>query len=187
MLTVEATGTVSGPFSLFLPLARDGLGLTLVTHRPVGEDGYFLLSLSPGREDAPPEPKDVTVVLDVSGSMSGEKIRQAREALLNLLDSLSPQDRFRLIAFSNAVRPFELDWRMARPQFLDQAREWVAGLEADHKLRLEVAQNLGLGAVRSVLLEEDHIHLVVVQIPVQVGTLLDDQVTDPVDLDLIIG
>jgi Ca-activated chloride channel family protein len=131
MLTVEATGTVSGPFSLFLPLARDGLGLTLVTHRPVGEDGYFLLSLSPGREDAPPEPKDVTVVLDVSGSMSGEKIRQAREALLNLLDSLSPQDRFRLIAFSNAVRPFELDWRVARPQFLDQAREWVAGLEAD--------------------------------------------------------
>ena len=130
-LTVEAEGTVSGPFSLFLPLARDGLGLTLVTHRPVGEDGYFLLSLSPGREDGPPEPKDVTVVLDVSGSMSGEKIRQAREALLNLLDSLSPQDRFRLIAFSNAVRPFELDWREARPQFLAQARKWVAGLEAD--------------------------------------------------------
>lgn len=130
-LVVRAKGTVSGPFSLFLPLAREGLGLTLVTHRPLGEDGYFLLSLSPGRGDAPPEPKDVTVVLDVSGSMSGEKIRQAREALLDLLDSLGPQDRFRLIAFSNAVRPFDLNWREARPQALAQAREWVGRLEAD--------------------------------------------------------
>lgn len=130
-LVVKAQGTVSGPFSLFLPLAREGLGLTLATHRPLGEDGYFLLSLSPGRGDAPPEPKDVTVVLDVSGSMSGEKIRQAREALLDLLDSLGSQDRFRLIAFSNAVRPFDLDWREARPQALARAREWVGRLEAD--------------------------------------------------------
>jgi len=81
-LLVEAKGTLSGPFSLFLPLAREGLGLTLATHKPLGEDGYFLLSLSPGRGDVPAQPRDVTVVLDVSGSMSGEKMRQARGALL---------------------------------------------------------------------------------------------------------
>jgi len=99
-LLVEARGELSGPFSLFLPLAREGLGLTLATHKPLAEDGYFLLSLSPGRGDVPSQPRDVTVVLDVSGSMSGEKMRQARSALLNLLETLAPGDRFRLIALT---------------------------------------------------------------------------------------
>lgn len=130
-LIVRAEGVLSGPFSLFLPRAREGLGLALVTHRPTGEDGYFLLSLSPGRGNAPPEPKDVTVVLDVSGSMSGEKLRQAQDALLELLGSLGSSDRFRLVAFSNAVRPFDLHWRAASAEEVSRAREWVARLEAD--------------------------------------------------------
>jgi uncharacterized protein YegL len=130
-LVVRAQGTLAGSFSLFLPLAREGLGLTLATHRPVGEDGYFLLTLSPGRGEAPPEPRDVTVVLDVSGSMSGEKIRQARGALQDLLSTLTPGDRFRLMAFSNAVRPMSLDWLAVTPGELDRARTWVSGLEAN--------------------------------------------------------
>jgi Ca-activated chloride channel homolog len=131
VMVVRAQGSLAGSFSLFLPLAREGLGLTLVTHRPAGEDGYFLLSLSPGRGEAPPEPRDVTVVLDVSGSMSGEKIRQARGALQDLLGTLTPGDRFRLMAFSNAVRPMSLDWLAVTPGDLDRARTWVGGLEAD--------------------------------------------------------
>ena len=150
-LLVKAQGTLAGPFSLFLPLAREGLGLTLVTHKPLGEDGYFLLSLSPGRGDVPSQPRDVTVVLDVSGSMSGEKIRQARTALQNLLATLAREDRFRLIAFSNAVRPFDLDWRFGRTDDLSEARSWVSRLEADggtnisgaldEALRLESPEN----------------------------------------------
>jgi len=131
VLVVRAAGGWSGPLSLFLPLAREGLGLTFVAHKPRGEDGYFLLSLTPGKGDLPPQPRDVTVVLDVSGSMSGEKIRQARAALLSLLETLSTADRFRLIAFSNAVRPFDLGWRFGRPDELEEARVWVARLEAD--------------------------------------------------------
>jgi Ca-activated chloride channel family protein len=143
-LLVMTRGTLSGPFSLFLPLARDGLGLTLVTHKPLGEDGYFLLSLSPGRGDVPSQPRDVTVVLDVSGSMSGEKINQARTALLNLLETLAAVDRFRLIAFSNAVRPFNLEWRFGRPEDLADARSWVSRLEADGGTNISGALNEAL-------------------------------------------
>jgi Ca-activated chloride channel family protein len=63
--------------------------------------------------------------------MSGEKMRQARGALLDLLETLAPEDRFRLIAFSNAVRPFDLRWRSARGADLTEARSWISGLEAD--------------------------------------------------------
>ncbi len=130
-LSVQTRGILSGPFSLFLPLAREGLGLSLATHKPLGEDGYFLLSLSPGKGDIPPEPRDVSIVLDISGSMSGEKIRQARKALLDLLHTLSEKDRFRIVAFSNAVRPFNLDWQEAAPGPLAEVREWVSRLEAE--------------------------------------------------------
>ena len=75
--------------SLFLPLAAEGVGLSVATHRPPGEDGYFMLTLSPGRVLESPEPRDVTVVMDVSGSMSGEKIEQARAALRGLLGTLA--------------------------------------------------------------------------------------------------
>lgn len=130
-LRVDARDLASGAFSLFLPMARAGLGISLATHKPLGEDGYFLLSLSPGKGDASPEPRDLSIVLDVSGSMSGEKIRQAKGALLDLLDTLSREDRFRIVAFSNAVRPFSLDWQPVRPDVLSEARDWVKALEAE--------------------------------------------------------
>ncbi|HEX9710875.1 MAG TPA: VIT domain-containing protein, partial [Candidatus Thermoplasmatota archaeon] len=130
-LVVEVEGELRGKLSLFLPLAREGVGLALATHRVPGEDGYFMLTLSPGRGEASAEPRDLTVVLDVSGSMSGEKMEQARSAVLGLLETLAPRDRFRLVAFSNRVRPESEGWRAARPDELREAAEWVERLQAD--------------------------------------------------------
>ena len=50
--------------------------------------------------------KDVVLVLDVSGSMDGEKIRQAKAAADYVLDHLSKDDRFNIVAFSTATRLF---------------------------------------------------------------------------------
>ena len=90
-----------------------------------------MLTLTPGRARQRPEPRDVTVVLDVSGSMSGEKIVQAKAALRGLLETLGREDRFRLVAFSNAVRVLDADWSRTSGAGLDQARAWVDGLVAD--------------------------------------------------------
>src|SRR5439155_1603871 len=70
-----ADSATTGDVELYLPLAARTVGLSLVTHRPPGEDGYFMLLLSPGAAaDAAALHRDVVAVLDVSGSMSGEKI-----------------------------------------------------------------------------------------------------------------
>lgn len=130
-MTITIDEEIVGRLSLFLPLAGDAVGLSVATHRPVGEDGYFMLTLSPSRDSGAREPRDVTVVLDVSGSMSGEKIEQARQALHHLLGSLASEDRFRLISFSSAVRVHSEDWSPARGAALAQAREWVDDLVAD--------------------------------------------------------
>jgi Ca-activated chloride channel family protein len=130
-LVVRADGELRGRLSIFLPLAREGVGLALATHRTPGEDGYFMLTLTPGSGEALVQPRDVTVVLDVSGSMSGVKMQQARAAMLQLLASLSPEDRFRLIAFSNRVRPESEGWRPGTADAVASARQWVERLVAD--------------------------------------------------------
>ncbi|HEX6588895.1 MAG TPA: VWA domain-containing protein, partial [Longimicrobiales bacterium] len=131
-LRVRPEQSLSGDFALFLPLARGLVGMSLVTHRPsVAEDGYFMLTLSPGQprsEDV--TPRDVVAVVDVSGSMSGTKMRQTQDALRQLLGSLSPRDRFHLVAFSNRVSTYRADWTQATPDALAAARRWVDALTA---------------------------------------------------------
>lgn len=140
-VTVERTGNrvrvrageaVMGSLTLLLPHARERVGMTLATHRLSGEDGWVMLALSPGRvEPAEAEPRDLTVVLDVSGSMSGTKMEQARGALHQFLGTLDSRDRFRLVAYSTAVRSFRPEWTPARGAALDEARRWVDALRAE--------------------------------------------------------
>src|SRR5947199_2243053 len=42
-----------GDLELFLPLAQRRVGMSLVTSQPVGEDGFFMLLLAPGRAETP--------------------------------------------------------------------------------------------------------------------------------------
>lgn len=130
-LRVRPDGELSGNFALFLPLARGLVGVTVATHKPSGDDGFFMLTLSPGEADGEIEPRDLTVVLDVSGSMSGEKIDQAKAALRQLLGSLDERDRFRLIAFSNTITTQSEGWTRATGGNVRDGRRWVDGLHAN--------------------------------------------------------
>jgi len=91
-------------FDLFYALSEDDIGLTLLTYKEKGERGYWMLLASP-KLPAKDEvvPKDVVFVLDRTGSMSGEKIQQAKEALRYCLNSLSPRDRFDLVTFNESA------------------------------------------------------------------------------------
>ncbi len=87
-------------------LTRPKSGMDLLAHRPSGQEGTFLLLITP-QADAPRLPKDMTFVFDTSGSMEGDRIGQARAALRFCLSKLSPEDRFNILSFSDFVRgPF---------------------------------------------------------------------------------
>ena len=122
----------SGDFELLLPLARGLIGLSLVPHHPAGEDGYFMLLLAPGAAtNAVPVRRDLVAVIDVSGSMSGAKIDQARSALIQLLGSLREGDRFRLVAFSGGVRRYAQEWTAVTPDSRRDATSWIRSLQAE--------------------------------------------------------
>jgi Ca-activated chloride channel family protein len=124
-------GSAGGDFELLLPLARGLVGLSLVPHHPAGEDGYFMLLLAPGTADAAALRRDLVAVIDVSGSMSGEKIQQARSAMIQLLGTLREGDRFRLVAFSGGVRRYAQGWTGVNAQARRDAEAWIRSLDAE--------------------------------------------------------
>lgn len=75
-----------------------------------GGDGRVSLSLSiqadeiKGQETENTRYADMVIVLDRSGSMEGQKLRDAKQAVLKLLGELSPRDRFALVSYSGDVR-----------------------------------------------------------------------------------
>ena len=131
-LTVRSAERLAGDFALFLPFAEQPVGITLAAHRPAqSEDGYFMVTLSPAAlQQAGRVPRDITAVVDVSGSMSGEKLDQAKRALHHLLGTLEATDRIRLIRFEGSVVTWRPGWEFATPAARREARAWVDGLEA---------------------------------------------------------
>ena len=97
------SGKEAQDFQLFYTISKEDFGLTLLTHREPGKDGYFLLMISPKDDwsDQEYSAKDVVFVVDTSGSMAQEgKMEKARSALLYGVSILRPQDRFNVISFA---------------------------------------------------------------------------------------
>ncbi len=121
-------------FELYYSVAAEEIGLNLITYRdPTAEDedGFFLLLAAPSVEVDPDRivAKDVLIVLDQSGSMDGEKFEQAQQALRYILESLHPEDRFNIIAFSTGMQPYASGLRPASEGA--EARRWVDSLNAE--------------------------------------------------------
>ena len=75
-----------------------------------GGDGRVTVSLNltaarlPAIENDPAQAADLVIVLDRSGSMEGQKLNDARQAVIRLLDQLGPDDRLALVTYSNGVQ-----------------------------------------------------------------------------------
>ena len=91
-------------FVLYYSFTRDEVGLSFINWE--GEDGRFFLLLAAPRYAAERErviDKNLVLVLDSSGSMSGTKIRQAKDAARFVINHLEERDRFSLIDFDDGV------------------------------------------------------------------------------------
>ena len=90
-------------FQLFYGLSNNDFGMSLLTYREPGKDGYFLLMLSPKDNVSEKEliNKDIVFVLDTSGSMADAgKMEKARAALLFGIRGLREGDKFNVINFA---------------------------------------------------------------------------------------
>jgi Ca-activated chloride channel homolog len=135
-------------FVLYYGLGDGDLGMNLISYKPDGDDGYFLLLVSPPEMANTPEivARDVILVLDVSGSMRGEKMEQAKGAAQYLLDQLGPEDRYNIITFSTGIRVLAPDLLPASERH--QGRQFVQALQAGGGTNIQRALLEALRLVR---------------------------------------
>lgn len=131
-LSFEAgRGEELNDFKLFYALTKDDFGLSLLTHREPGKDGYFLLMLSPKDTINEQElaAKDIVFVIDTSGSMAdGGKMEKARAALLFGIRSLRNGDRFNVISFAGEEHLMENGLMNADERGKARGEEFVKAL-----------------------------------------------------------
>jgi len=89
------------------------------------EQGYFVLLARPtfDLQSVPPQKKNLLFVVDQSGSMSGEKMKQAREAAKFVLNNLLPEDNFNIISYHSTVQLLSPEMLV----FNDQTRSQAIG------------------------------------------------------------
>lgn len=90
------------------PLEAGMLASSFLAYPDADGGGYFMLVAGPpaleGERDA--VKREVTLVIDKSGSMRGEKIVQAREAAIQVISGLNEGEYFNIIAYSDTINKF---------------------------------------------------------------------------------
>lgn len=100
--------------------------------RGEGTRAFGLLTvIPPARARAPlAVPRDLTLLLDTSGSMQGEPLEQEKRLALALIDALGDADTLELLEFSNQTRAFEKKPAPATAERKARASRWVQALQA---------------------------------------------------------
>lgn len=95
-----------------------------------GDTQFMLAAYPPTVEPSAHMPVEMLYMIDVSGSMEGTSIEQARAALLQALDGLTPDDRFGILAFSSGYQEFSPEPLPATGENVAAARQYVEALQA---------------------------------------------------------
>ena len=119
-------------FQLFYGLSNNDFGMSLLTYREPGKDGYFLLHAFARRTMFPKgnlSDKDIVFVLDTSGSMAEEgKMEKARTALLFGVRTLRDGDRFNVINFAGEEHLMECSLIAANADGKKRGEDFVRNL-----------------------------------------------------------
>ncbi len=152
----EAAPFTPGPLELEASLTRSKVA--------VGSDGRFSLALTFFAPEQYPDdkpgtarldkPVDLVFVLDRSGSMRGDKITDARNALALLVDSLGPRDRLGLVSYADGVQ-VHIPPIQVTPDNRRILRRAIANISASGNTNLGAGLHTGLEQLRQAALLED--------------------------------
>jgi len=151
---VEASGAGGASVDIRYAEVAAGLDVHFLTHRtpdadPLGgQAGYFMLIVDADAADAAAAPpRTLSLVIDHSGSMSGDKIVQATAAARAMLEHLRPVDSFNIVAFDHTVSAFRRAPVLTTPAELDAARTFIKAIVAAGSTDIDLGVMTGLAGV----------------------------------------
>jgi len=134
-------------FQLFYKAADKDVAATLLTWQPDSKtDGYFMMLVSPNPQGASERvtPKDIVAVLDHSGSMSGEKLAQAKEAMRYIIRNLNKDDRFNIVLYNDQIEPMFDSLRNVNDRDVRDAMDRIDRLSATGGTKIDEALTTSL-------------------------------------------
>jgi Ca-activated chloride channel family protein len=127
---------------------------------PCDEGRYLLITLTPPNAVSAAIARDLTLLIDSSGSMDGQPLEQAKTVAIEMLRSLEPGDRFEVLAFSNEVRQLVSGPLEASEKNIDRAVKEIRKLRASGgtemtKALIEALKPLRPDSQRQIILLSD--------------------------------
>ena len=125
-----------GPFRLSYLVEGNGLTASLLAYpdERIGGGYFLLLAGVPANargSERPAIKREVTLVIDRSGSMQGEKIEQARAAALQVVEGLNNGEAFNIIDYSDSIARFSERPVIKTDATISEARSYIKRLRAE--------------------------------------------------------
>jgi Ca-activated chloride channel homolog len=134
-------------FRLFYDVGKQSIGTSVLSYRPDGdEDGYFMMLISPDIQAQQRESisKNIVFVVDRSGSMTGRKIDQAKEALRFVINNLNDGDLFNIVAYDSEIETFAPELQRHNKSSRDKALGFIESIFAGGSTNIDGALNAAL-------------------------------------------
>ena len=98
----------------------------------INDEDYYLIMITPPENEALTQTpaREVVFVIDTSGSMGGQSIRQARQSLILAVDRLGAYDSFNIVEFNSNMNTMFQTPLPATTQNRRAAKNWIAALQA---------------------------------------------------------
>lgn len=136
--TAQSAGGMAGQFVVQYDVERnmDAGDVLLV-------NGYFVHFFAP--EGFTPIPNDVLFILDISGSMTGTKLSQLKDAMNSIIGQLNEGDRINIMTFSGTTSFWKTEMvDITDEDIVEEAKEHVKGLKAGGWTNIELALTNGI-------------------------------------------
>lgn len=137
-----------GPFQVSYLQSQDGVTASLLAYPGEHVDsGYFLLLAGLGTTSSDLREtilREVTVVIDQSGSMGGRKVEQAKDAAIQVISALEPDEAFNVITYNSQVQWFSPDPVITHLDNLLAAEQYIRNIRATGGTNLYDALDLAL-------------------------------------------
>jgi Ca-activated chloride channel family protein len=125
-------------------------------------EAHALLTIVPPAKGSMPAPvsRDVILLLDTSGSMGDDPLRQAQRIASALVDGLSDADQLEMVEFSNAPRRYKSGAVRATKDERREALRWIGALRASGGTEMregirEAMRTLRIDSQRQIVLVTD--------------------------------